>query len=87
MPTTKLREQLERLQEQLDDPQSLDTEEIELLADIHSDIERILEATQEVAREERAQTLRSRIEGVTRSNSTLTRALGNLADVLSGMGI
>lgn len=87
MPRSALREQLELLQEQLDDPEALDTEEIELLAGIHSDIERILEATQEVAREERAQTLRSRISGLSSSDSALTRMLGNLADVLSGMGI
>lgn len=82
-----LRDQLNKLQEVLDDPQALDTEEIEILSNIHSDLERILESTQEVAREQHRHTLRERLEGITQSGSALTRILGSLADVLSGMGI
>ncbi|MFT6144073.1 MAG: hypothetical protein ACJAZO_001926 [Myxococcota bacterium] len=89
MPDKKLRESLLELRRHMDDPDALDDEARQMLADLHDRIESTLDMTQEAApvRAEAATTASSASAEFAASYPRLSTALERIAAVLSGMGI
>ncbi len=90
MPRRALHDALNALEHALADPQDLDLADRRKLLHLQSDIERALEATEELEGDtgdevvEQAQDLLRRFEA---DHPVLTTVLGRLADALSAMGI
>jgi hypothetical protein len=89
MPDKKLRESLIELRRHMDDPDSLDEEARQMLADLHDRIESTLDMTQEAApaRAEAATTATSASAEFAVSYPRLSTALERIAETLSGIGI
>jgi hypothetical protein len=89
VPRDRLRQDLERLQEELGRSDSIDPEARELVADIAREVEQLLESSEET-RESRAslvERLRSAAGHFGESHPSLTAAVGRIADALSALGI
>ena len=90
MPKPTLKQTLTEVQSVLHDPTTLDEQDLNLLASLHDDIERVLEMSAEVPRQqsqELEQGLRGAIQRFQSTHPSLSRAMSSLADTLSSLGI
>jgi len=90
MPKPTLKRTLTEVRTVLDDPTSLDQQDLNLLASIHNDIERVLEMSAEIPRpqsDDLEQGLRGAIRRFESTHPSLTRAMSSLAETLSSLGI
>ena len=90
MPKPTLHQTLNAVRGALESPDELDREDLDLLMSIHRDIERVLEATSEVARPqviELEKGLRGAIQRFESSHPSLTTAFSSLVETLSALGI
>ncbi len=90
MPKVQLTDTLRSLRSALKDGEQLDGEQRMLLADLHDEIEQLLELSAEARPEQREVVqvqARGAFERFQASHPSLARAFGTLADTLSGMGI
>lgn len=90
MAEARLKKTLEQLRAQLDRGESLDDADLELLHEVHDDIERLLEQTQETRREElpRVQEgVGSALERFEAQHPKLTELLDSIARTLASLGL
>jgi len=86
----EIKDLLWQLRDALDDPDAVDGSSRELLIQVRDDIEEYLELSSE-SQIRRTLSLRERlveaVESFQQTHPGLTRAMGNLAETLAGLGI
>ncbi len=90
MPKPTLQQALSAIQETLDEPHALDVEQRRALADLHEDIERALEATEELQGDTGQRVnagSRDLIERLEADHPILTEVLGRVANTLTALGL
>ena len=90
MPKPTMQEALSAIREVLGEPEALDADQRSVLGDLQEDIERALEATEELHGDtgSRVQsTSAGLVERLGMSRPALTGVLGRLADTLASLGI
>lgn len=89
MPEQRLREDLVRLQQELERHPSVDAEARELVAEIARDVESLLERSERSSEDQESlvDRLRSTATDFEESHPSLTAVVGRIADALAALGI
>ncbi len=90
MPREALRDTLNNLRSTLQERDSLDSDSLELLAQLHEDIEVLLELSSEARPEQHAQVqthLSSSLQRLEATHPQLSSAMSNLLNILNSMGV
>ncbi len=87
MPATKLREQLEAIRRELDDPDAVDDANRALLEELAADIERVLDEEDETTPETVRDRMKKAAVDFEAEHPRIARVMNEIVEALARMGI